>query len=104
MVILAQRIKEAREAAGLTQEELGESVGVTMQTVYRWEAGTVFPRIQQVEKMAELFNRPCYWFFYPYEAQQEQPKKQDDATLGTIRDKLSELLQFVDEQRKKTNG
>ena len=33
------RITQARKAAGLTQEQLGELVGVSRQAVSKWEAG-----------------------------------------------------------------
>jgi DNA-binding XRE family transcriptional regulator len=33
------RIRELRESAGLSQEALGERVGVTRQTVAAWERG-----------------------------------------------------------------
>ncbi len=32
-------LKEARSALGLTQKELGEQLGVTANTVARWERG-----------------------------------------------------------------
>ena len=38
---LGQRIRQAREAAGLTQEQLGRSAGVTRSAISQWETGTV---------------------------------------------------------------
>lgn len=37
---LKDRIRRAREAAGLTQAQLGERVGRSAKTVRNWEAGT----------------------------------------------------------------
>lgn len=36
-------ISELRKAQGLTQEQLGEKIGVTNKTVSRWETGTYLP-------------------------------------------------------------
>ena len=36
---LKDRIAAVRKAAGLTQEQLGELVGVTRQAVSKWESG-----------------------------------------------------------------
>lgn len=49
---LKDRIRRAREAAGLTQEEFGKRVGRDKKTVRNWEAGRVprnaIGRIEQV--------------------------------------------------------
>ena len=38
-----QRLAAVRKAAGLTQEQLGELVGVTRQAVSKWEAAQTVP-------------------------------------------------------------
>lgn len=40
---LNERIATVRKAAGLTQEQLGELVGVTRQAVSKWESGQTVP-------------------------------------------------------------
>jgi transcriptional regulator with XRE-family HTH domain len=40
----AEEIRSAREQAGLTQEELGAKLGVSMRTVGNWERGSTIPR------------------------------------------------------------
>lgn len=44
-----QRIKTAREAASLTQEELARRMGVSRDTVSRWERGKQLIRARNVE-------------------------------------------------------
>lgn len=56
------RIKAAREAAGLTQEELGVLCGTTKQTIFKYENNIVtnIPT-DRMEKMAEVLNvTPAY--------------------------------------------
>lgn len=36
---LNERITQARKQAGLTQEQLGEALGVSRQAVSKWESG-----------------------------------------------------------------
>lgn len=43
---LKDRIKEARKARGLTQQQLGELCGVTRQAVYYWESGMREPSLE----------------------------------------------------------
>ena len=40
---LNERIASVRRAAGLTQEQLGELVGVSRQAVSKWESGQAVP-------------------------------------------------------------
>lgn len=40
-MVLGEKIKIARENAGLTQEELGKKCGTTKQTIFKYETGVV---------------------------------------------------------------
>ena len=46
----------AREKANLTQEQLGELLGTTQNTVWRWENSGVNPRDGMKKKIAEILN------------------------------------------------
>lgn len=50
---IGERIKTAREAKGMSQEDLGKSFGATKQTVYKYETGIItnIP-LDNLEKMA----------------------------------------------------
>ncbi|GAA1557015.1 hypothetical protein GCM10009731_09210 [Streptomyces globosus] len=45
--------RAAREAAGLTQKDVAEAVGVTIQAVSYWEAGLRRPRGERFDRYAE---------------------------------------------------
>lgn len=44
-------IRQAREAKGLTQEELARQVGVTKAAISKWEVRRAFPRPAQAERL-----------------------------------------------------
>lgn len=50
------RLKEAREAAGLTQVALGEIVGVEQHTVSQWESGHRIPRADKLPLLAKVLG------------------------------------------------
>lgn len=50
---MGERIKAARKAAGLTQAELGEKVGVAAITIRQYESGKRNPNIGQLIKIAK---------------------------------------------------
>jgi transcriptional regulator with XRE-family HTH domain len=58
----AGRLRELREAAGLTQEQLGERVGVKREAVARWEAGKREPGWSNVLALAEALGVDCTAF------------------------------------------
>lgn len=61
--IVRQRIREARDAAGLSQAEFGLAVGVGHTTIQGWEYGKTFPSPENLESLAAATNRPITWFF-----------------------------------------
>lgn len=53
MSVIGKNIKKYRTAKGITQEELGQLVGVTTQAVSKWECGgtpdaEILPQLSQV--------------------------------------------------------
>lgn len=46
------RIREARKQVGLTQQELGELVGVSSHAVWAWEAGRMKPQHERLVDLA----------------------------------------------------
>ena len=52
----AIRLRELREKAGLTPEQVAERLDVTANAVYRWEGDLNYPRISLFPKIAELYN------------------------------------------------
>lgn len=53
---IGQRMQRLREEDGMTQEELGEKLGVSQGTVSQWESGKRVPGGEAVKAMAELFD------------------------------------------------
>lgn len=52
---MGERLFNLRKNNGLSQEELAEKVGVSRQTVYKWEADKVQPTHDKIEMLCELF-------------------------------------------------
>jgi transcriptional regulator with XRE-family HTH domain len=53
---VGEKLKAARKAAGLTQVELADKVGVTQRDVSRWETGRREPGVLTVKKMAQALG------------------------------------------------
>lgn len=62
MKTMGKRIHEMRTKKGMSQEELGEKLGVLRQTIGKWENGDVANiKRSAIAKMAELFNCDPVW-------------------------------------------
>lgn len=56
--VMVSNILELRRAAGITQEELAEAVGVTRQTIIAIERGNYSPSILLALKISHFFKKP----------------------------------------------
>lgn len=56
LIKIGNFIAELRKKQKLTQEQLGEKLGVTNKTVSRWETGTYLPPAEALLAMSELFG------------------------------------------------
>ena len=53
---LGRRVQEARKAAGLSQESLGERLGVSRQAVSKWESDASVPDLENLIAMSRIFG------------------------------------------------
>jgi transcriptional regulator with XRE-family HTH domain len=53
---IGERIQRLRKDAGLSQEQLGEMLGVSRQAVSKWETGESLPELDKIILMAEVFG------------------------------------------------
>lgn len=52
----AEKLIELRKSKGWSQEELGDKLDVTRQTVSKWELGSTTPEMEKIAAISELFN------------------------------------------------
>ena len=53
---LGNSLFHARKSCGLSQEEVAEKLGVSRQTISKWESGETLPDIRQSKKMSLLYK------------------------------------------------
>ena len=53
---LGNNLFQARKKVGLSQETVAEKLGVSRQTVSKWETDETVPDIYQTKKLAKLYN------------------------------------------------
>lgn len=49
-------LKQLRSERGLTQERLGEQIGVSNKTISRWETGTYLPPVEMLQSLSVFYG------------------------------------------------
>ncbi|HEX7029637.1 MAG TPA: helix-turn-helix transcriptional regulator [Gammaproteobacteria bacterium] len=87
------RIREAREQAGISQTELARLLGVTRSACSQWEsAGGTAPRRERLEQLAALLGVSFEWLATGRGGAGMAPAETDPATPATLPADQQELL------------
>ena len=78
-MILADKIILLRKRKGWSQEELAEQLGVTRQSVSKWEGAQSVPDIQKIIQMSEIFGVTTD---YLLKDEIEDTKKEDEEIIN----------------------
>ena len=62
---MVMKIREHREAKGLTQRELGVAMGVDCSAVTKWETEVALPKARQLPLLARVLGCTISDLFYP---------------------------------------
>ncbi len=63
-VHVGKRIRERRVSLGMSQEKLGEYLGLTFQQIQKYEKGANRISASKLWTISHLFDVPIEWFFY----------------------------------------
>ena len=56
---IGEKIVEARRAKNLTQEQLAELLGVTRQSISRWEQNQAYPEVEKILRLSDILGVSC---------------------------------------------
>lgn len=71
-ITMGQRIAQQRKKLGLSQEALGEQMGVSRQAISKWEADGAVPEIDKLIAMSKLFGVTVGWLLGVEDVQEQQ--------------------------------
>lgn len=58
---IGQRIAQKRKELALSQEALGDQLGVSRQSIYKWESDTALPEIDKLIALSRLYGVSVGW-------------------------------------------
>lgn len=53
-----EKLYELRRLKGLSQEEIGEKINVSRQTISKWENGQTTPELEKLIELSKIFDIP----------------------------------------------
>lgn len=97
---LGKRLARLREEEGISQERLGELLGVTRQTVSSWETDKLLPKPENLRALCRCF-RVEYEYFFPKDEETQSKQVQElAAAVMALQGQVSALQEAQGEQQK----
>lgn len=100
---IGQRIKALRETAHLTQEQLGEKVGVTGVTIMRYEKGLRHPKLEMLGDISTVLGAPLDTLLGP-EYLKEGEFERILSSVSAERSAFSDTLDRIEAALEKLNS
>lgn len=95
---LSEQIRIERKRKGLTQAELADKIGFSEMTVRRWESGERSPRMEEVEKLADVLGTS---FEYRLNGKEEKKTSLEQLLQGLVDDfRHSSLPRDINKEEK----
>lgn len=94
-----QRIAQRRKELGLSQESLGEQLGVSRQAIYKWESDSALPEIEKLITLSKLFGVSVGWLL-GVEEETTTPAEPEELTAAQMK-MVSEIVdRYIQSQPK----
>lgn len=93
-VDIAKRIRQARQQAYLSQQDLGKAIGVSDKSISAYEQGRAVPPVNKLKKIASTTSYPLNYF---------TDEKVDQATIASRLVKVEQELKQIKRLLKKSS-
>ena len=94
MKTFSEKLLELRRREGLSQEELADRLGVTRQSVSKWEGGTAMPELSKLIALSELFSVSVDYLVKDCQEEPEGPAEGTAASTSKLEEQVEEISRF----------
>ncbi len=106
--VVGAYLAELRKENNLTQEQLGEKLGVTNKTISRWETGTYLPPVDILEKLSDMYGITINEIISGRALTETEYKKEAEKNIKSALSRstftLQEKIEFFKKKWKKENA
>ena len=90
----SEKLTTLRKQAGLSQEQLADWLGVTRQSVSKWESGTAFPELVKIISLSEMFGVSVDYLVKDY-MDEPEPVGECGPDTARLEQKVDDLTRYV---------
>ena len=98
MMTFSEKLMDLRRKSGMSQEQLADRLGVTRQSVSKWESGTAMPELVKLISLSDIFGVSVDYLVKDYLEEPEDADGEDDLSARQavrLEKKVDELTNYV---------
>lgn len=90
-----EKLIELRKSKGLSQDELGQRLGVSRQTISKWELAQTYPDFQRLVLLSDYFGMSLDALVKDIDVQEIRENNLNDKQLSAIYDDVQQAKRTV---------
>lgn len=94
MKTFSEKLPELRRKAGLSQEQLADRLGVTRQSVSKWESGTAIPELSKLVALSDLFSVSVDYLVKDRLEEPDQPGSEVPPSTSKLEEQVEEISSY----------
>ena len=94
MKTFSEKLLELRRREGLSQEQLADRLGVTRQSVSKWESGTAVPELSKLVALSDLFGVSVDYLVKDRLEEPERPVPEASPSTARLEEQVEELSSY----------
>ena len=87
----SEKLLDLRRREGLSQEQLADRLGVTRQSVSKWESGTAVPELSKLIALSELFSVSVDYLVKDHLEEPERPSEPPAPSTAKLEAQVEEI-------------
>lgn len=92
-----EKLIELRKSKGLSQDELGNALGVSRQTISKWELAQSYPDFQRLVLLSDYFGLSLDALVKDIDVQDIREKNLDDKKLSAIYEDINSAKSSINQ-------
>ena len=94
MKTFSEKLLDLRRREGLSQEQLADRLGVTRQSVSKWESSTAVPELSKLIALSELFSVSVDYLVKDHLEEPEHPSEPSPPSTAKLEAQVEEISRF----------